>query len=203
MLTLWKSLVLSRLDYCSQLWSPVKIGEMQEIEGLQRTFTNCISGVTSLDYWDRLSNLHLYSIERRFDRYQIIYAWKIIEKKIVNPEPFTESDIESRTGRKFKFVKSNETKILFSPNAPFDRAKMAFNSLPKELRNITDVSVEYFKTQLDKFLSKIPDQPNVPGYKKFRACATNSISDQFQHLEMGGNAVVASASALSQKTLST
>ena len=205
MLTLWKSLVLSRLDYCSQLWSPVKIGEMQEIEGLQRTFTNCISGVTNLDYWDRLSNLHLYSIERRFERYLIIYAWKIIERKVVSPETFTEYDIDSRTGRKFGFTqsKSNETKRNFTYDSPFNRAKMTFNSLPKELRNITDVGVDNFKTQLDRFLSKIPDQPNVPGYRKYRACATNSIRDQFQHLEMGGNAVVAPASALSQETLST
>ena len=34
MLTLWKSLVLPILDYCSQLWSPILKGEIQKIEEL-------------------------------------------------------------------------------------------------------------------------------------------------------------------------
>ena len=32
MLTLWKSLVLPILDYCSQLWCPIKTGLIQEID---------------------------------------------------------------------------------------------------------------------------------------------------------------------------
>ena len=176
---------------------------MQEIEGWQRALTSCISGVSKLDYWDRLSNLHLYSIERRFERYLIIYAWKVIENIIVKPESFAVTDIDSRTGRKFTFTKLNETKRLSTYNSPFNRAKISFHSLPIQLRDITDVGVDSFITQLDRFLSVIPDQPNVPGYKKFRASGSNSISDQFLHLQMGGNPVVAPVSALSQETLST
>ena len=148
MLTLWKSLVLSRLDYCSQLWSPSKVGEMQEIEGLQRTFTNYISEVSNLDYWDRLSKLHLYSIERRFERYSIIYAWKIIEKIIISPELFSETDIDSRTGRKFILSSYSQTRTI-AINSPFKRAKQVFNSLPKHLRNISNVDADSFKNQLD------------------------------------------------------
>ena len=39
MLTLWKSLVLSRMEYNCPLWNPVKIGEIKTIEAVQRTFT--------------------------------------------------------------------------------------------------------------------------------------------------------------------
>ena len=39
MLTMWKSLVLPIVDYCSQLWSPSKVGQIQEIEDIQRSFT--------------------------------------------------------------------------------------------------------------------------------------------------------------------
>ena len=42
MLTTWKSLVLPILDYCSQLWSPQKKGEIQQIEDIQRSFTRKI-----------------------------------------------------------------------------------------------------------------------------------------------------------------
>ena len=39
MMTLFKSLVLSRLDYGSQLWSPTKIHQIIMIEEIQRAFT--------------------------------------------------------------------------------------------------------------------------------------------------------------------
>ena len=36
-----------------------------------------------------------------------------------------------------------------------------FNILPPKIRKMTRCSIEDFKTELDKFLSKIPDEPNV------------------------------------------
>ena len=68
MLTVWKSLVLPILDYCSQLWSPSKVGEIQQIEDIRRAFTRKIRSSTSnnkKDYWQRLESYHLYSLERR------------------------------------------------------------------------------------------------------------------------------------------
>ena len=204
MLTLWKSLILSRLDYCSQLWAPIKVGEMQDLEALQRTFTNSISEVSNLDYWERLSHLRLYSIERRFERYLIIYVWKIIKGIIDQPEPFDITDIDSRTGRKFSLYNQRKSNLsLKFCETPFNRARKAFNSLPSGLRNITSVNVDNFKHHLDKFLSKIPDEPNVPGYGKFRAATTNKIADQMAHLQSGVDHVEAAASALRREDSST
>ena len=42
MMTLFKSLVLSRLDYGSQLWSPTKIHQIIMIEKIQKAFTKHI-----------------------------------------------------------------------------------------------------------------------------------------------------------------
>ena len=39
MMTLFKSLVLSRLDYASQLWSPYLLKSIYLIEKVQRSFT--------------------------------------------------------------------------------------------------------------------------------------------------------------------
>ena len=61
MLTLWKSLVQPRLDYCSQLWSPHKRGDIQRLEAVQRYFTRQIEGMGGIDYWRRLRKLRLYS----------------------------------------------------------------------------------------------------------------------------------------------
>ena len=38
MLTLWKSLVQCKLDYCSQLWSPARKGDIHAIEMVQNSF---------------------------------------------------------------------------------------------------------------------------------------------------------------------
>ena len=48
MLTLFKALVLSRLDYGSQLWSPHKICQINQIEKIQRAFTKHITGMYDL-----------------------------------------------------------------------------------------------------------------------------------------------------------
>ena len=78
LLTLFKSLVLSTLEYCSVLWSPQKLGLIRELEDVQRAFTRRISSVQHLDYGERLKHLKLFSLERRRDRFRIIYVWRII-----------------------------------------------------------------------------------------------------------------------------
>ena len=62
MLTLFKALVLSRLDYGSQLWCPHKICQMNQIEKNQRTFTKHITGMYDLPYTKRLKMLNLNSL---------------------------------------------------------------------------------------------------------------------------------------------
>ena len=57
MLTLWKTLIQSKLDYCSQLWSPSDQASITKLEGVARAFTAKISGMEKLDYWDRLVKL--------------------------------------------------------------------------------------------------------------------------------------------------
>ena len=56
MLTLYKSLVMSRLEYASQLWSPYLLKHVYLIEKVQdqRAFTKHISGMCFLSYSRRL-----------------------------------------------------------------------------------------------------------------------------------------------------
>ena len=69
MMTLFKSLVLSRLDYGSQLWSPTKIRQIIMIEKIQKAFTKHIKGFSSFSYKERLSNLKIYSLQCRREIY--------------------------------------------------------------------------------------------------------------------------------------
>ena len=84
MLTLWKSLVQSKLDYCSQLWCHLEKGNIQAIEMVQRCFLRKITGMKNHSYWEQLRHLNLYSLERRRERYRIIYIWCILEGHIPN-----------------------------------------------------------------------------------------------------------------------
>ena len=79
MLTLFKSIVLSRLDYCSQLWSPFLIKHITQLEKIQRSFTKHITGMNDMPYHEWLKSFGLYSLQRKRERYCIIYNWKIIE----------------------------------------------------------------------------------------------------------------------------
>ena len=76
---IWKSLVQGNIDYCSQLYQPLQSGDLQRIENLQKAFTKRIPQVRDIDYWERLKVLKMNSQQRRFERYRIIYTWKILE----------------------------------------------------------------------------------------------------------------------------
>ena len=70
-------MVQSRLDYCSQLWSPSDQASIARQEGVARTYTRQIQGMEGLDYVERLRTLKMYSQERRRERYKIIFIWKV------------------------------------------------------------------------------------------------------------------------------
>ena len=84
MITLYKSLVRSLLEYCCPLWDPVKVTEIQLLEGVQRTFTSQIGGFKDLNYWERLNHLNLMSLQRRRERYTILMMWKILHGVVPN-----------------------------------------------------------------------------------------------------------------------
>ena len=178
MLTLWKSLIQSKIDYCSQLWSPSDQASISKLEGVARSFTSRITGMENLDYWERLEHLGMFSQERRRERYQIIFIWKLSQGFV--------------TGYNLQFQHSERRGLCVSvpPMATHSPASVRkareaslkikgarlFNLLPKEIRNLSGVSVNSFKSELDTWLTQIPDQPTIPGRQ--RAALTNSLIDQ-------------------------
>ena len=192
MLTLWKSLVLPILDYCSQLWSPSNKGLIQQIESIQQSFTRKIAiGNLTNNYWDRLSHLKLYSLQRRRERYAIIYVWKILEGHVPNISGEGHSgisklhDFTHRNGRTcsippFKRDCPSRIKQLREGSLKIHGSRL-FNSLPKVIRNITDCQVSHFKTQLDVYLRYLPDTPFVRGYTAGRVTESNSLVTVIPH----------------------
>ena len=86
MITIWNSLVRPHLDYCSPLWSPrpSNLKEIDLLEDTQRVFTRNIDGMKDKDYARRISKLCIFSIQRRHERYKILYAYKIKEGLVPN-----------------------------------------------------------------------------------------------------------------------
>lgn len=165
MLTLFKALVIPLLEYCCQLWSPWKDGEKQSIEEVQRSFTSKIMEVRHLNYWERLKSLKLYSLERRRERYAILYIYKILIGGTINNLGISFYS-HQRHGQLCSIDRVHtrvRTKIkILKENAFIVRGPRLFNALPKSMRELTDTNLEKFKLELDKFLQTIPDQPKLP-----------------------------------------
>ncbi len=165
MLTLWKSLILPKLEYCCQLWSPHKIQDITALEAVQRTFTSRIHGAQHLNYWERLQHLQLYSLQRRRERYIVIYVWKILEGLAPNDGGLQVNN-HPRRGR-LCYVRGTQgaTQKLHTLNHNSSRnGTRLFNCLSRELRDMTGTTPESYKRNLDKWLTKIPDKPPTPGY---------------------------------------
>ena len=184
MLTLLKVLILPRMDYCSVLWAPFKVEEIRRVEKIQSNFTKHINipGIKEMDYWTRLKTLNLYSVQRRFERYKIIYVWKILQGLVVNPGIEFNDDLGSRTGLTCKIPKHtmNLREKSFMISGP-----RLFNSLPKEIRECplksvqdSQVSVNHFKSKLDNFLKDIPDEPNLSGDYSKRMQGINNLGER-------------------------
>ena len=181
LLTLFKSLVQPHLDYCCQLWSPDSQEQINKIEQVQKSLVSRISDsrLSHLSYWEKLRTLHLYSQERRRERYLIIFIWKISQELVEGYSiPFTERG--SRTGRK-----AVPAVVPPAAKSAVRRARAAtlavkgvklFNSMPAQLRDSEHGDVLMFKNHLDIYLQSIPDEPTVHGYG--RAAPTNSLLDQ-------------------------
>ena len=187
MITLWKSLILSRLEYCSQLWCPLKKGDIQDIEMVQRCFIRKIPGCGHLSYWEQLKHLKMYSLERRRERYRIIYIWRILEGQV--PNITTADGNQNKIRAKWCKRRGRECNIpLVNSKAPRRiqslvyaslpvHGQQLFNTLPIELRNLTGCTVEIFKRRLDTYLMTIADEPQIQGYTAQRRADSNSLLD--------------------------
>ena len=173
MMTLLRSLVQPRLDYCSQLWSPSDQGSINRLEAVQHSFVSRIRDplLKQLDYWGKLELLRLYSQERRRERYMLCFLWKLSRRLI--------------SGYNIKWQRSDRRGLYAVPTSLVRGAPVAvrraserslsvrgariFNLLPASLRNeVGDFG--RFKNHLDIFL------PTTAGLA--RGAGTNSLLDK-------------------------
>lgn len=175
MLTLYKSMVRSLLEYCCPLWNPRKISEIQELEGVQRTFTARIAGVQDLNYWERLHKLSIMSLQRRRERYILLHMWKILHGSVSNDLRISFVE-RPRTGVKAVVppLRGGATAYHQSiyDNSLAVMGPRLWNCLPAHVNKME--AFDSFKKQLTSLLLRIPDLPPVRGYTPPN---TNSILD--------------------------
>ena len=181
MLTLYKSLVRSHLEYCCPLWNPWKVSDIQLLEGVQRTFTNRIGGVQHLNYWDRMKALNLMSLQRRRERYIILQMWKTLHGLCPN-DINIEFNSPTRHGLKAKvppLASASMQRHQTSYDASFAvHGPRLWNTIPSSFTNEPDF--QHFKNRLTEFILTVPDTPPVTGYVSVNG---NSLLDWNIHTQ--------------------
>ena len=182
MVTLFCALVLPIMEYCCQLWSPTKQYQIRNIESVQRNFTAKIAGTEGLKYYQRLKFLKMYSLERRRDRYTIIYVWKILQglaPNMLGSDQIRSTNSNPRMGRYCLLPPLNNRSPKYvqtlRENSFSVRGPRLFNELGAELRNF-DGSLNAFKNKLDNYLATVVDCPYDPTEPTL--ADTNSLKDQ-------------------------
>ena len=84
------------------LWMPIKPVEILKVEKLQKDFLNRIPELRGENYWQKLKILKMISLQRRQERYRIIYIWKILEGQAPNCGIESTGSDDKRQGRKCK-----------------------------------------------------------------------------------------------------
>ena len=175
MMVLYKSMVRSQVEYCSPLWNPFKVTDIQEIESVQRSFTARITGVQHLQYWDRLKALSLMSLQRRRERYIIIHMWKIYYRQssndleitfVITPRFGIVAKIpptKSRSKSRYQTLYENSFRVM---------GPRLWNCIPEKIRAMN--SFDLFKSRLTALMLALPDTPPTRGYTPTNS---NSIID--------------------------
>ena len=174
----YKTVVLPVLEYCCIVWHPYKLNQIREIESIQRDFTSRMHDIQEFDYWDRLKLLNIFSLERRRERYIILYTFKIMFGLVPNPGICWFDS--PRRGRLLQApVLDNKHRYgqTLKYHSFFCVSSRIFNCLPKDIRNM-NCKMEQVKQNLDRFLRKVPDEPRLSGYTCYSRSASNSIQDQ-------------------------
>jgi len=73
------------LEYCSPIWSPHTLENIDLIENVQRSFTRRLHGISSLTYPDRLTATNLPSLEIRRLRNDCVLLYNILHNNLYFP----------------------------------------------------------------------------------------------------------------------
>ena len=146
--------------------SPSDQEYIKSIESVRVNFLSKVAGTEHINHWERLKLLHLYSQERRRERYMIIFLWKIAEGHVKGYTlEFTDCD-NGRRGRMAisrPYVRTAPAAVRRAREGSLGiKGSRLFNLVPSHIRNMSRCTVDTFKKHLDEFLAEVPDQSTLP-----------------------------------------
>jgi len=145
----YKSYILPILNYCTSVWSPSSIQDIERLESVQRSFTKKIPGLFDMPYAMRLKHLGLPSLELRRLRNDLVLCYKILHNLVIGPPANFGLVLSNRTsrGNSLKLVKQQarhaSRKLFFST-----RICNPWNALSNAI--VTAPSVQSFKNDIKK-----------------------------------------------------
>ena len=121
-----------------------------------------------MDYWERLKAFKLTSVQRRVQRYKIIYIWKMTRGLVPDLGLKTNYNALRSCGSLIPIDADAERMAIRTKqrNSLLHHGVLLYNSIPSNIRNSSD-SLNEFKLKLDEFLTTKPDYramaPNESG----------------------------------------
>ena len=82
MVDLFKTYIRPGLEYCTPVWSPHLISDIDTIEKVQKHFTKRLPGLWNRNYAERLQILNLESLEVRRIKNDLIFLFQIVKNLV-------------------------------------------------------------------------------------------------------------------------
>ena len=172
-MNLYPVLIRPLLEYCVQVWSPHKQGDIDLIERVQRRATKIIPALKHLPYEERLRRLKLTTLEERRVRGDMIETYKLLTgKEDIKPDRFfTKAEVRgdpdlTHNMKIFKHRFEKDIRKYFMMN----RVIEGWNLLDKEVVEVEKTSA--FKKKYDKFVANKRGvneaSPYIYYFKSFR-----------------------------------
>jgi len=144
----YKVYIRPLLEYCSEIWSPFLLKDIDAIESVQRYFTRRINRIKALTYKERLFILNIESLEVRRIKRDLVMCYKIVNNLIdLQCERFFKFSSISTRGHSFKIVKPPLVKNNLALNLFQYHVVEYWNWLPDYV--VTSSSLNVFKSNLD------------------------------------------------------
>ena len=145
----YKSFIRPLLEYCTVILNPHLISEIKLLESVQRLFSRRLIFPSKSSYKDRLSSLHLDTLEKRRVFLDLQFCYKLIEGLV--PGDLTDYGISLNQSS----TRGNDRKLFHSANRTDSRkyffahrVSRIWNSLENDLINAPTLGI--FKSKLSK-----------------------------------------------------